>query len=74
MKKFNWKLAKVNLTKTFIVTFLTPLTGTQLYLQPEFVESVYVGLISSGIMTGIAFVVILERYMKFLQEQDNNAN
>lgn len=51
MAKFSWKQARLKLIATFLGSFSTPLIGTQIVLQPEFLESVYVALISSCIMT-----------------------
>jgi len=61
MKKFNWKLAKVTLLKTFVVSFFTPFVGVQVVINPELIQSVYVGIISSGIMSGIVFGQILDK-------------
>ena len=70
MKKFNWKLAHVTMTKTFVTSFFTPLAGVQIVINPELLLSVYVGLITSGIMCGIVFGQVLDRYMAFLREQN----
>ena len=50
-KKFSWRQARLKLIATFLSSFSTPLIGTQIVLQPAFIESVYVALISSVIMT-----------------------
>ena len=68
MKKFNWKLAYVTLTKTFVTSFFTPLIGAQIVFNAEFISSVYVGLLTSGIMCGIVLGQILDRYKRFLEE------
>lgn len=68
MKKFNWKLANVTLTKTFVTTFFTPFVGAQIVFNEQILSSVYVGLITSGIMCGIVLGQILDRYKKFLEE------
>lgn len=68
MKKFNWKLAKVTLLKTFVTTFFTPFVGVQIVINPELIQSVYVGLLTSAIMCGIVFGQILDRYKKLLEE------
>lgn len=70
MKRFNWKLANITLVKTFVTTFFTPFAGTQIVFNAEFVLSIYVGLFSSGVMCGIVFGQILDRYTKFLREND----
>lgn len=71
MKEFNWKLANVTLTKTFVTSFFTPLLGAQVVFNESFMSSVYVGVITSAIMCGIVFGQILDRYKKFLEENSN---
>ncbi len=68
MKKFNWKLAHVTLVKTFVTTFFTPFVGVQIVINPELIQSVYVGLITSLIMCGIVLGQVLDRYKKFIEE------
>lgn len=68
MKKFNWKLAQVTLTKTFVTTFFTPFVGVTVVFNPELIQSVYVGLFTSLVMCGIVLGQILDRYKKFLEE------
>jgi len=72
MRKFNWKLANVTMIKTFVTSFFTPLAGVQIVINPELLLSIYVGLITSGIMCGIVYGQILDRYMTFLREQNPN--
>lgn len=68
MKKFNWKLAEITLLKTFVTSFFTPFVGVTVVFNPELIQSVYVGLFTSGIMCGIVFGQILDRYKKLLEE------
>lgn len=68
MKKFNWKLAQVTLTKTFVTTFFTPFVGVTVVFNPELIQSVYVGLFTSLVMCGIVLGQILDRYKKFLED------
>lgn len=72
MKKFNWKLAQVTLVKTFVTTFLTPFVGVTVVFNPELIQTIYVSVFSSMVMCGIVTIQILDRYMKFIQ--DNNTS
>ena len=69
---FNWRLANVTLIKTFVTSFFTPLAGAQIVFNSEYLLSIYVGVISSGVMCGIVGGQILERYMKYLRESNDN--
>jgi hypothetical protein len=70
VKKFNWKLARITLLKTFVTSFFTPIAGVQVIIDPELILSIYIGLITSGIMCGIVFGQVLDRYMQFLKEEN----
>ena len=70
MKKFNWKLAHLTLIKTFGTSFLTPLAGVQIVFNQDFLLSIYVGLITSGVMTGIVLMQVIDRYIQFVRENE----
>jgi hypothetical protein len=38
----------------FGISFLTPMAGTQIVLGSEFIDSIYVAVVSAGIVTGIS--------------------
>lgn len=61
---FTWKKAIARLAGNFCISFGTPLIGTQIILQPEFIQSVYVALISSAIVTLIVAGQILDKYSR----------
>lgn len=63
-KKFSWRMAQYKIVATFLTSFGTPLLGTQVVLQPSFLDSVYVALISSAIMTIIVAGQIFDKASK----------
>lgn len=65
-KKWSWKLAYLKLIYSFGSSFFTPLLGANIILDPTFAESILIGLISSGIFTGVVFFQIIDKYIKFI--------
>jgi len=59
--KFWSKKFKYRLIGNFGLTFLAPFMGTNIIMQSNLLESVYISLISSGIVTGFVFFRRLEK-------------
>ena len=62
MKKFWTKKFGYRLAGNFGLTFLAPFMGTNLILGAQILESVYIALISSAIVTGVIFFRRLEKF------------
>ncbi len=56
-RKFRYRLAG-----NFGLTFLAPFVGTNVVMNADFLESVYISLIASGIVTGLLFFRRLEQH------------
>lgn len=59
-----FRRAFMRVTGNFLISFATPLVGTQAILQPEFIQSIYVALVSSSIVTIIVVGQILDKASK----------
>jgi len=64
MKKFWSKKFRYRLMGNFGLTFMAPFMGTNLIMRSDFLESVYISLISSGIVTAFIFFRRLEKFGK----------
>lgn len=61
-KKFWTKGFCYRLLGNFGLTFLAPFIGTQVVLTANFLDSVFISLIASGIVTGLIFFRRLEQF------------
>lgn len=64
MKKFWTKGFKYRLFGNFGLTFLAPFTGTNLIMKTDILESVYISLISSLIVTAFVFLRRVDKFGK----------
>jgi len=64
MKKFWTKKFRYRLLGNFGLTFLAPFMGTNIIMRSDFAESIYISLISSGIVTSFIFFRRLEKLGK----------
>jgi len=60
--KFWSKKFKYRLLGNFGLTFLAPFMGTNLIMESGLLESVYISLISSGIVTAFVFFRRVEKF------------
>ena len=72
MDKFNNKIAGISILKTFISTTLAPFVGARIVLNMEWLESFLLAGISGLIMAGVTFVNILNRYQKYLEQENES--
>lgn len=56
-RKFGYRLAG-----NFGLTFLAPFVGTQVVLSSDYLDSVFISLIASGIVTGLIFFRRVEQF------------
>lgn len=61
-KKFWTKTFAYRLSGNFGLTFLAPFVGTQVVLSSDFLDSVFISLIASGIVTGLIFFRRVEQF------------
>jgi len=62
MKRFWSKKFRYRLVGNFGLTFLAPFIGTNIVMSADFLESIYISLIASSIVTGLLFFRRLEKY------------
>jgi len=62
MKKFWSRKFRYRLIGNFGLTFLAPFVGSNIVMNADLVESVYISLIASGIVTGLLFFRRIEKF------------
>jgi len=61
---WNWRKAYARLGANFLISFFSPLMGTTVVLNVDFLDAVLVGIISSVIVTGFAGGKMLDEWSK----------
>jgi hypothetical protein len=59
---FQPKRFAIRLSGNFMVSFFSPLAGANIVLDVAFIDTVYLGLISAAIITGVVAGREFERY------------